>query len=105
MNRKLEATVMMSGVTSSPTTGEAVADSFRVPSFSAFVAGTGEVTATVLIECSNTGNGWVPYGTLTMSGTTLAPDAIAGSGRYLQYRARLTALTGTSAAVTVTMGS
>jgi hypothetical protein len=48
---------------------------------------------------------WVTYGTLTMSGTTQAGDAIAGVARYAEYRARVTAISGTGAAVTVTMGA
>lgn len=90
------------------TTGasESFQDNDKPPSFSANVAGTGSVSATVQIEVRNTvGGGWVLYGTMTMSGTTQAADAIAGTARYAEYRANVTAISGTGAAVTVTMGA
>lgn len=86
--------------------GDPVLDNDKAPSFSGFVAGTGAVSATVQIQVRNTVEGaWVTYGTLTMSGTTQAADAVAGIARYAQYRANVTAISGTGAAVTVTMGA
>jgi hypothetical protein len=78
----------------------------RVPSFDAEVAGTGAVTATVVIECRNTPGGAAKiYGTFTLSGTTLASEVGNGGSAqapvFTQYRANVTARTGTGAAVTV----
>jgi hypothetical protein len=95
---------LLSGVTATGA-GSAVADSGRPPTFTGRVAGTGAVSATVAIEVRNdTAGVWVLAVTLTMSGTTSAGDGFAMAARYLQYRANVTAISGTSAAVTVTMG-
>lgn len=97
--------VMLAAVTGTGP-GGSFQDSNKAPSFSGFVAGTGAVSATVDIEVRNSiGGAWVKYGTLTMSGTTQAGDAVAGTARYAEYRANVVALSGTGAAVTVTMGA
>jgi len=84
--------------------GPGFEDTGLTPSFSADLTGTGAVSATVLIQVRNNSIGvWVTYGTLTMSGTASAGDAIGGLARYAQYRANLTAISGTGATVTVTM--
>ena len=102
--RAVTTTPLLSGVIATGA-GSAVADSGRPPTFTGRVAGTGAVSATVAIEVRNDPAGvWVLAGTLTMSGTTSAGDGFAMAARYLQYRANVTAISGTSAAVTVTMG-
>lgn len=76
----------------------------RVPSFDATVAGSGSVSATVVIECRNSpGSAAKVYGTFTLSGSSSASDVSAsGTGpAFAQYRANVTAISGTSAAVTV----
>jgi hypothetical protein len=96
-------TTLLSAVTAI-VDGAAVAGTERTPSFTASVTGTGAVSATVLIESRNAVSGvWVLYCTLIMSGTTSAADAFPGYGIYMEFRARLTAISGTSAAVTATM--
>jgi len=86
--------------------GSAVADSGRPPSFDATVTGTGAVSATVVIQGRNAASGgWVTMATITLSGTATATDGFAILTRYVEYRANLTAVSGTGAAVTVTMGS
>lgn len=74
-------------------------------SFQASVVGTGAVTATVDIEVSNDGTYWKALGTITLSGTTnntdfLVLDKIAP---YAQIRGNVTAVSGTGAAVTLTI--
>lgn len=97
--------VLLSAVTSTGA-GAAQADAGRAPTFTGRVAGTGAVSATVAIEVRNDAAGvWIPAGTLTISGTTTAGDGFAMAARYLQYRANVTAISGTGAAVTVTMGA
>lgn len=101
----LVRTNLLSAVTATGA-GSAVADSGRAPSFTATVSGTGAVAATVLIQARNTASGqWITLGTITLSGTTTAVDGFASLVRYLEYRANLTAISGTSASVTVDMGS
>lgn len=73
-------------------------------SFQAVVTGTGTVTATVKIECSNdpTTQGWATLGTITLSGTTTSTDGFVSNGAWAYYRGNVTALTGTGATVYVT---
>ena len=86
--------------------GSAVADAGGAPSFAAAMTGTGAVSATVLIQARNTeSGGWITLGTITLSGTTSASDGFASLARYMEYRANVTAMSGTGVAVTVTMGS
>ena len=72
--------------------------------FQATVIGTGAVTATVLIQVSNNATDWMTLGTITLSGTTSASDGFAHEGSWEHCRANCTAVSGTSAAVTVTVG-
>lgn len=72
--------------------------------FQATVSGTGAVTATVIVESSNDGANFLTLGTITISGTTSASDGFVSTATWEYVRARLTAISGTGAAVTVTMG-
>lgn len=72
--------------------------------FQSYISGTGAVTATVLIEGSNDAVGWVLLQTHTLSGTTTDVAGVPSSAQWEFVRARLTAISGTGAAVTVTMG-
>jgi hypothetical protein len=73
--------------------------------FVAYVAGTGAVSATVLVEVSNNNLHWITLGTITLSGTTEAADGFVSDESWPWVRAQLTAVSGTDAAVTVTMGA
>lgn len=73
-------------------------------SFTATVTGTGAVSATVNIEVSLNGTSWLTVGTITLSGTTSATDGFAHDAPWAYYRANCTALSGTSASLTVLMG-
>jgi|SanBayMetagenome_1026888.scaffolds.fasta_scaffold129697_2 hypothetical protein len=73
--------------------------------FQATVVGTGSVSATVLIEATLNGSDWLSIGTITLSGTTRASDGLAVAAPWLLFRANVTAVSGTGAAVTVIMGS
>lgn len=84
--------------------GQVVAISPRMRTFSVFVAGTGAVTATVLIEVSNDGTVFFEAGTVTLSGTTVDGDGFAINAKWAYTRTNVTAITGTGAAVTVTLG-
>lgn len=79
--------------------------------FQAMVAGTGAVSATVVIMGSNedaTGQGtnqnWVTLGTITLSGTTSATDGFATNAPWRFVSAWVTAISGTGATVQVLMG-
>lgn len=71
----------------------------------AVVTGTGTVSSTVVIQVSNNGTNWLDLGTLTLSGTTAATQGLALNAHWVYIRGNITALSGTSAAVTVTMGT
>lgn len=73
--------------------------------YQASVAGTGAVTATVIVEGSNDGVNFLTLATITLSGTTSASDGFSSTANWPCVRARLTAISGTGAAVTVTMGA
>ncbi len=67
--------------------------------------GTG--TATVRVEVSNTGitNEWLTLGTMTLAlSTTAATDGFASDAVWPFVRGNVTAISGTGAAVTLTMG-
>lgn len=79
--------------------------------FQGIVRGTGAVTATIVIEGSNEAtsgksvdNNWVVLGTITLAGTTTASDGFTTAAPWRFVRARVTAISGTGAAVQVLMG-
>lgn len=77
------------------------------PSFQVAVAGTGSVSATVDIEARNqpSGGAWVLLATVTLSGTGSATDGCGSLVQHIEYRADVTALSGTGATVEVAMAS
>lgn len=90
-------------------------DSFRPPvgrgvdqtayrTFQVALSGTGAVTATVAIECSNDGINWETAITFSLSGTSSAHDGNYYVNSWTYTRANVTAISGTSAAVTVIGG-
>lgn len=68
------------------------------------VAGTGAVTATVLIRGSNDGSNFVTTATLTLSGTTSASDGVVTEADWPYMNHQVSAITGTGAAVSCTTG-
>ncbi|MGZ5799280.1 MAG: hypothetical protein ACXWJZ_01445 [Burkholderiaceae bacterium] len=72
----------------------------------ATVVGTGTVTATVIIDCSNDGVNWcaTPLGTITLSGTTSSSDGFVTDAPWKYVRRRVTAISGTGATVDVSIG-
>ena len=71
----------------------------------AVVSGTGAVSATVNIQVSNDGTNFLTLGTLTLSGTTSATQGLALNAHWVYIRGNISAISGTGAAVTVTMGT
>lgn len=67
--------------------------------YSAFVDGTGAVSATFIFECSNDGVHWnaTPMATVTISGTNTAADGFTTIAPWPYVRVRLTAISGTGA--------
>lgn len=98
------ATLLTIAAGGSTATGTAVVN-IKDASFQATVSGTGTVSATVIIECSNDGTDFLTCGTITLSGTTSASDGFVSVGPWAYVRARCTAISGTSAALSVVMGA
>lgn len=73
--------------------------------FQATVVGTGAVTATVKVQVSLNGTHWLDLATITLSGTTSASDGVVAEGPWSQIRGNVTAVSGTSAAVTLLMAN
>jgi hypothetical protein len=75
--------------------------------FHAKVVGTGAVTATVIVQVSNDGTTWIdatvsPH--IDLSGTTSDADGFTMLAKWGYVRVNLSAISGTGAAVTVTLG-
>jgi hypothetical protein len=96
--------VLLNGVTTT-TTGSTfdLGSNSGDRTFIAYVAGTGAVSATVLIEVSNNGTHFGTLATFSLSGTTSAGEPLVTDDAWQYVRARVTAISGTGAAVTVTM--
>lgn len=71
--------------------------------YQATLSNTTTPTATVLIEVSNDNKQWILMGTITLSGAE-DTDGFAATASWKHSRARVSAISGTDATVTVTMG-
>lgn len=72
--------------------------------FQATISGSGAVSATVLIQFSNDLISWLTGATITLAGTNLDSDGFASTAKWKYLRANLTAISGTNAECTVTLG-
>lgn len=72
--------------------------------FHATLAGTGAITATVLVEVSNDNSNWVTLGTISLTGTTATSDGFASEAPWLYYRGNVSAITGTGATLNLLCG-
>lgn len=93
-------TVLLKDATA-PATSPALAAGRAIRTFQAVVVGTGTLAASVDIEVSNNNVDFLLLGTLSLSGTTRATDGFVSNAPWAFARAKLTAVTGTGAAVTV----
>lgn len=98
--------LLPSAGTTTTVTGDGRYKDSPYTTFQASVVGTGAVTATVVIDCSNDGVNWcsTALGTITLSGTTSSSDGFTTAAPWKYVRARVTAISGTGATVTVNMG-
>jgi hypothetical protein len=96
--------------TVTPLTGVATGGSAFKPSpytsFQGIINGTGAITATIIIDCSNDNVNWnvTPLGTITLSGTTAVADGFTTTAPWKYVRARITAVSGTISSIYVKMG-
>lgn len=105
-NNRTNSTIMSAVTTASTGTSMNLLAMMSNITVQATVAGTGAVTATVIVEFSNDGIGWVSdsTGTLSLTGTTTASSGFVNTAPWGYIRGRVTAISGTTAAVTVTVG-
>ena len=92
------------GVFSATGSGGPVKNDGAQQTFQATLSNTTTPAATVQIQVSNDGNQWLTLGTITLSGAN-ATDGFLASTSWDKVRANVTAISGTSATVTVTMGA
>ena len=73
--------------------------------FQASVAGTGAVSATVLLKVRNRETApWLTVATFTLSGTTSAADGLVTDAPWKYWSGEVTAVSGTGAAVSLDAG-
>lgn len=95
--------ILLNKVTA-PGVGLAVKVNLPNRTFQAVVSGTGTVSATVVVEVSNDGVNFMPLGTITLTGTSPQTDGFPHNAKYNYVRGNLTAISGTGAVVSCTMG-
>lgn len=66
--------------------------------------GTGAITATTILEVSNDGTNAVTLATVSSNGTNSAIDGFVSPANWPYVRARVTAISGTGATLTVNLG-
>jgi len=95
---------LLDGVLEATTSDPIAFNQGKDTTFLAVVTGTGAVTGTVVIEGSHDGETYITLDTLAMDGTTTDNDFGTTVGQMWPYmRADCTAITGTGAAITVTI--
>ncbi len=95
---------LLDAVTTTTTGSMKDALKYALRTFQAVVAGTGAVTATVEVQVSLDNSNWLTLATITLSGTTSASDGYVSEAPWPYVRGKVTAISGTSAAVTLYMG-
>lgn len=75
--------------------------------FQAFgTTSSGSGAATIIVEVSLDGDNWMTLGTISLTlGTSSTSDGFAAAEKWDQVRGRVSAISGTGAAVTLVMGA
>lgn len=73
-------------------------------SFHAVLTGSGAISCTAKIQVSNDNTNFIDLATITLSGTTAVSDGFSGEAPWAYYRVDVTAISGTAASLTVTVG-
>ena len=99
----LAATIILNAATATGA-GSSTLLSGSTHTFQAVLSNTTTPTATVSIEVSNDNTSWSNLGTIILSGAS-DTGTVSKIVSWLYVRANVTAISGTSASVTVTMGA
>lgn len=86
-----------------PCAGTAVRDLLSEKVVTASMAGTGALSGSVAVESHNGDGVWQPLATITLSGTNSATGSAVISTTDAYQRARVSAISGTNAAITAQM--
>lgn len=84
---------LVSGTTANKT-GVAFRRNGSLWSYQLVLKGPETVSGTASVEVSNDGTSWVPFGTLGVTGNTVASDMITGTAPWAFHRARIDTLGG-----------
>lgn len=82
-------------------TGEAFRRNGSLWSYQFVLTGPAAVSGTASVEVSNDGSSWVPFGSLSVSGNSVASDLITGNAPWAFHRARIDTLSGTGVSAEV----
>lgn len=96
-------TTLLNAITTTGAGTQFTWKNYPTSSFQCVEAGTGTVTATVNVEVSQDGVTWFQLAVFTLSGTAAASSTTTAVPSYPYVRGNVTAITGTNAAVTLTM--
>lgn len=100
-NAAQSVTAITTQMTATGNSTDIVSCPIRVLSAQANVVGSGSVSATIALQASLDGNYWTTIKTFTLSGTTSATDLALLDATFQYYRANVSAISGTSATVSV----
>ena len=80
--------------------------SYPISCLQAVISGSGSISATVIVEVSLDNQNWVTFCTFSLSGTTLVSEPYTPPYpiRWTYIRTRITAISGTNAAVSLMVG-
>lgn len=73
--------------------------------YQAVVRGTGTVSATIIVYVSNDGQVWETLATFSLSGTTSDTEPLIAQHRWAFTKASITAISGTGAVASATVGA
>ena len=96
----MSVTRLLTDVTTAvPTYGPVLINNAKSFTVDASEAGTGAVTATVILQGCNDESSWKTFATFSLSGTTTATDGASYAQEWKFIRAGVTAISGTGATV------
>lgn len=103
---------MFSNVTATGAQSTAGPDARQYPkSFHGYIAGSGNITATIVVQVANTpiaptvAGQWVTLGTITLSGSAAVSDGFSSEAPWQWYRGNITAMSNANTVAALYVGS